>query len=89
MEPDEYREVEGLPVTTLAHTLVDVAADGSTDLEGLGRVATNVLARGLATRGELARSLERAAGSTDGAERLTTLLASVDGAESAVCPEGR
>jgi hypothetical protein len=93
LEPDEYREVSGLPVTTPGRTLADLAADGSTDLEGLGRIATNFLVRGLATRVELARALERAAQPNselgNGAEQLSALLESVDGAESAVPPEGR
>ncbi|HSX98302.1 MAG TPA: hypothetical protein VLG91_13060, partial [Streptomyces sp.] len=93
LEPDEYREVSGLPVTAPGRTLADLAADGSTDLEGLGRIATNFLVRGLATRVELARALERAAQPNsefgNGAEQLSALLESVDGAESAVPLEGR
>lgn len=84
--PQDYRDVAGLPVTSPGRTLADIAAAGSTDLEGLGRIATNFLQRQLATRDELAQALEAldlSGTAGTGAERLSYLLASVDGAEAA------
>jgi hypothetical protein len=86
LRPEEYREVAGLPVTSPGRTLADIAAAGSTDLEGLGRIAMNFLRQRLATQAELAHALESlglpsTAGT--GADRLSSLLASVDGAETA------
>lgn len=86
LEPQDFREVAGLPVTSPGRTLADIAAAGSTDLEGLGRIATNLLQRQLATQAELAQALEALElfGTTGtGADRLSYLLASVDGAETA------
>jgi hypothetical protein len=86
LRPQDYRVVAGLPVTSPGRTLADIAAVGSTDLEGLGRLATNFLQRRLATQVELGQALEdlelpRTTGT--GADRLSYLLASVDGAETA------
>ncbi|MGW6569690.1 hypothetical protein [Streptomyces sp. NPDC054975] len=84
--PQDYREVAGLPVTSPGRTLADIAVAGSTDLEGLGRIATNLLQQRLATQAELAQALEalELPGTTGtGAGRLSYLLASVDGVETA------
>ncbi|MDX2601933.1 hypothetical protein PV379_10755 [Streptomyces caniscabiei] len=84
--PQDFREIAGLPVTSPGRTLADIAAAGSTDLEGLGRIATNLLQRRLATQAELAQALEtlELPGNTGtGTDRLSYLLASVDGTESA------
>ena len=56
--PQDFRETAGLPVTSPGRTLADIAAAGSTDLEGLGRIATNLLQRRLATQAELSQALE-------------------------------
>ncbi|MGI5397787.1 hypothetical protein [Streptomyces sp. CA-251251] len=84
--PQDYREVAGLPVTSPGRALADIAAAGSTDPDGLGRIATNLLQRRLATHAELAQALEvrELPGTTGtGADLLAYLLASVDGAETA------
>jgi hypothetical protein len=89
VRPDEYRDIAGMPVTSPARTFADIATARSTDLEGLGRIATNFLRQGLATRDELAQALA-AAETTDAAghaDSVDSLLASVDGAESLPAPE--
>ncbi|MGW9370419.1 hypothetical protein ACWGVR_10445 [Streptomyces xanthophaeus] len=91
LQTDEYRVVGGVPVTAPGRTLADLVSEGSTDLEELGRIATNFLGKGLTTRAELEKALERQAGVPGGpgagAGLLAILLANVDGAESTVVPE--
>lgn len=81
---DEVTRRAELPVTTPGRTLADLAT--GTDLEQLGRIATNFLRQKVATEEDLAQGLQRAmtarGESGNGAEYLAALLAGVDGVES-------
>lgn len=56
---DEWCDVYGLPVTTPARTLIDLAKDSPVDLADLGKMAYRLLAKGLSTRDTLIASLDR------------------------------
>jgi very-short-patch-repair endonuclease len=72
LDDQERRRRHGLPTTSPARTLIDLAAVHATDNE-LARVIAEGRAQGLIREGELERALEEA-GSRAGAGRLRALL---------------
>ena len=70
LEPHEIRQIQGLPVTSPARTLLDLAATGYLDLE---RAFADAHAQGLVKPYELAAAIERA-GPRRGVRALTALI---------------
>ncbi|WP_440073291.1 hypothetical protein [Streptosporangium sp. OZ121] len=79
LSPEDWREEEGLPVTTPARTLTDLAVDVGLSLRELGRVAEAFLQRGLTDSEELSEALDAHVpgdgGHARGSDYLTVILA--------------
>ena len=79
LELDDVNHIDGLPVTTPARTVIDLAKSGRLDLAELGRVVTNFIRNRWCTKKELENKLAVSGKEAEYSTWLEALLETAEG----------